>query len=386
MIDIKNFKISENKVSNARKALRGEVHGGTNDSPLVNPIRELFGDWVRSADLPDFFKDTSKKKSLRQYALTLEQMLQLTEGSWDPESLRVRMEKWGDLLSEMDPDSEGKQPEGSVFPCHELERLGYRTREHYALVSVASGFDWSARGLNLMSLLQGIGICRLLPEAIWTAWPIAVLVCIWVVYEGLGLSGYSQKVLDFHAAMRCYARKGNFKQFEVPKTLEKYRSNPDDLMFLRTIFMDLLEGEGIQPSIYTPGVYLADEIWEIILFLAHGREIQSQLARRGKLNEYLKKYTFCGMDPATVQFLCLAAQLQRAAAKGRLSLDEGDDYDSPNGLVNVLGRQCYQKHWVMLGKVKYPNLGVKSLLDIYPILKTWSKTRSGLLANERLGF
>lgn len=375
-INIKNFKISATKIAAARKNMQSFYeHGGDNTNPLANPIHALFGSWEESADLPDFFKDAGKKKTLKQYALTLGQLLELVQKSYDPVSLKVDTGAWEKLSHDL-YGAEG-QPEGSAFTCKELESLAYGTREHYKLVSVASGFDWSARGLNTMSLLKGTGMSALVPRDMWDNWSLAVLVSIWVIYEGLGLSGYNAKVIKWHAAMRFYCRKGHLDKFDLG-ILEGYRATcPRDYDLLWAVFKDFLKSEGIQQDVVNN-----QDMWEVILFLAHGREIQSQYALRGKLSQHLGKYTLGDLSAEETQFLVLASQLQRAAAKGKLSLDEGDEYETPTGLVHALNSSKFDDMWDMLKGIQRPNIGVKMLLDVFPILSKWSATRSQLIEEE----
>lgn len=369
-------KISKVKIAQARSLLSGGNHGGSNESALVNPIKTLFGSWEHSADLPDFFKDTSKK-TLGQYAITLDQLLKLVQMSWNPKTLELEVHKWQELMQQLEPGVDG-QIEGSAFSCKELEQLAFGTRQHYALVSVASGFDWSARGLNLLGLLQGTGWFKKLPVEIQAHWQSAVLVCIWCIYEGLGLSGYNQQVLDWHAAMRKYCRSGNLNHFTVGETLTVHRAkHSQDEQFLHAVFQDLLRGEGIRDEVIT-----SQEVWQIILFLAHGREIQARLSQGRKLGKYLSAYGQWDFDPEAIQFLVLAAQLQRAASKGRLSLDEGDDVEGNAGLVQALGKTKYDPYWEFVKRVKYPTASIKMLIDVYPILQKWSGTRSTLLQQE----
>lgn len=375
-INIKNFKISSAKIAQARKNMQSFYeHNGENTSPLANPIHALFGSWEESSDMPDFFKDAGKKKTLKQYALTLGQLLELVQKSYDPISLKVDTGSWESLAKEL-YGAEG-QPEGSAFTCKELESLAYGTREHYKLVSVASGFDWSARGLNTMSLLKGTGMSQLVPVDMWNNWALAVLVSIWVIYEGLGLSGYNPKVIKWHAAMRLYCRKGSLDKFDLGILSDYRANNPRDYDLLWSVFKDFLKSEGIQES-----VILNQDMWEVILFLAHGREIQSQYALKGKLSQHLAKYTLGGLEATETQFLVLASQLQRAAAKGKLSLDEGDEYETPTGLVHALNGPKFEDMWEMLKGIQRPNVGVKMLLDIFPILSKWSSTRSRLIEEE----
>lgn len=375
-INIKNFKISSAKIAQARTNMRSFYeHGGENTSPLANPIHALFGSWEESSDMPDFFKDAGKKKTLKQYALTLGQLLELVQKSYDPLTLKVDTGAWEKLAHDL-YGAEG-QPEGSAFTCKELEDLGYGTREHYKLVSVASGFDWSARGLNMMSLLKGTRMSSLVPEDMWLNWSLAVLVSIWVIYEGLGLSGYNAKVIKWHAAMRLYCRKGNLDKFDLG-VLESYRAtNPRDYDLLWSVFKDFLKSEGIQQDVIDN-----KDMWEVILFLAHGREIQSQYALRGEVSQHLGKYTLGELSAIETQFLVLASQMQRAAAKGKLSLDEGDEYDTPTGLVHALNYSKFNDMWDMLRGIQRPNIGVKMLLDVFPILSKWSATRSQLIEAE----
>jgi len=302
-------------------------------------------------------------------------LLKLVEMSWNPRSLKVEVSQWEQLVKQLDPEAEG-QPEGSAFSCDELKKLAVGTRQHYALVSVASGFDWSARGLNLLGLLQGMGWFKNLPEAIQANWQTAVLACIWCIYEGLGLSGYNQTVLDWHAAIRKYCRSGNLNHFTVGETLAAFRAkHQDDEQFLHEVFQDLLRGEGIRDEVVT-----SCEVWQIVLFLAHGREIQARLSQGRKLGKYLSTYGAWAFSPEDIQFLCLAAQLQRAAAKGRLSLDEGDDVEGNAGLVQALSK--YDRHWEYIEKLEFPTASIKMLRDLYPILQKWSGTRSKLLNQE----
>jgi hypothetical protein len=176
--------------------------------------------------------------------------------------------------------------------------------------------------------------------------------------------------------MRKYCRSGNLNHFTVGETLTGFRAKHlDDEQFLQAVFQDLLRREGIRDEVVT-----SQEVWQIVLFLAHGREIQARLSQGRKLGKHLAAYGAWSLSPEDVQFLCLAAQLQRAAAKGRLSLDEGDDVEGNAGLVQALSK--YDRHWEYVEKIQYPTASIKMLRDLYPILQKWSGTRSKLINQE----
>lgn len=368
----KSFKVSKAKLAAVPTQLNGTMQGGANAHPWANPIETLFGSWEDSQDLPDFFKDTSKKKSVHQRALTISEVINLIQESWDPMTQKVDVGSWKTLLGDV------LEPEGSAFSCKELEEIGYKTREHYALVSVASGFDWSARGINLYPLMSDLGTLDLLPSGCAAMWHTTILICLWCVYEAFGLGGLNYTALSWHGWMRSYAKSGEV----ADKLLDEQQQFERDSCvsheaFLRKYWVQLLEGEGIRAELVHN-----DQVWQNVLFLATGREIVAAKANGYDYSKHLQNYTFGGLSLEDIEFLVLSAAAQRGAAKGRLSIHEGDDYEQPTGIIATLCKEQYNWYWDKLQSVNYPSVGSQMLMDVFVIVEDWSTLRSAIISKD----
>lgn len=372
----KSFKISRDKVATVPGKLNGVAQGGVNKHPWANPIETLFGSWEESQDLPDFFKDTSKKKSLHQRALTVGQLLDVIQDSWDPVSQKVKVGDWKSILGW------DEEPEGSAFSCQELEDIAYATRKHYALVSVASGFDWSARGINMYPLMKDLGMLELLPDGCADVWHTTVLLCLWCVYEAFGLGGLNYTALDWHGWMRSYGRSGKVSEHMLTEDqLMEYNTYASPSEFLRKYWKELLSSEGILQELID-----SDAIWQNILFLIVGREIVAKKVKGDPYSQFQKNYSFGELSLEDVEFLVLSAAAQRAASKGRLSINEGDDYQEPTGIVKALLNEGYEDYWDVLRDVEYPSVGTQMLLDVFAIVEDWSTIRSSIIGADEMNW
>lgn len=372
----KSFKVSKSKLTGIPSKLNGVAQGGTNTHPWANPIETLFGSWEESQDLPDFFKDTSKKKSLHQRALTVSQLIDVIQDSWDPISQKVKVADWKAILG-WDED-----PEGSAFSCQELQDIAYATRKHYSLVSVASGFDWSARGINMHPLMKDLGMLDFLPEGCADAWHTTVLLCLWCVYEAFGLGGLNYTALYWHGWMRSYGRSGKVSENMLTEDqLMEYNTYASPSEFLRKYWMELLESEGIKPELIS-----SNAIWQNIIFLVVCRELVAKKVKGSPLTNFQKNYSFGELALEDIEFVALSAAAQRAASKGRLSINEGDDYQEPSGIVKALKSDVYDDYWQELNEVQYPSVGTQMLKDVFMIVEDWSSIRSGIIGADEMNW
>lgn len=379
------IKVSATKVKAFREAANGETNGGVNTHPWADPVKALYGSWGNNPDFLDFFKRVGKKKSLESWALTAQDLIYLVVNSTRVDEAtntpHVHNGEWG-VLMEGRGMPKGFKPEGSCYSTWELEGIAFDTRKHYALVSVASGFDWAARAVNMKGLVSDMLWDTELPGLCWQLWDTTTLVVMWVVYEGLGLGGLNKKALEWHGLIRQYCRKGSFNKGFWESTPEPfwedefYAAGSDAEQFLHLVWKSLLKSEGIQTSIVED-----IDIWSTVLFLAHCREIASRLASGKELSDYHKGYTWGNLAPSEVQFLAVACAVMRAAAKGRLSIEEGDDFEQSLSLCQQLLVGNYAELCDELTQEgKSPS--AQFLRDILPILNGWEKGRNALLSTE----
>lgn len=324
------LKIKANAVQNVKAQMNLNVAGGKNAHPWVDPVEAIWGEVARFPDLIDFFSDVSHKKGLRQQPLKLSQVFDLIIKSYDEETNKITPKNWQKLLGVKAP------VEGSAYLTSELNEVASKTKEHYALVCVPSGFDWAARGINMKGLMLDTGWWDNIPRDIQNVWDIAILIVIWVVYEGLGLGGLCEMALIWHRLMREYGKKGKLSTDNIPDELKgKYVACGDDYSFLESIWMELLQGQDIPDEWATN-----KDLFEVVMFLANCREVVWAV-NNGCINKdsaaAIRSITLDGLEPEQTRSLACACQVMRDGAKGKLTLqDVLEKSDELKGALNYL--------------------------------------------------
>jgi hypothetical protein len=292
-----------------------------------NPVEVLFGEYKNFPDLLDFFADVSHKKGLRQQPLTLNQLFQLVSKSYDEDTNSLNPGMWKTLLGSEAP------VEGSAYTANELNEISDALKEHYALVCVPTGFDWSARGINMKPLMHDLGLWQYLPKAIQNVWDVTILISIWVVYEALGLGGLNHNALIFHRLMRKFCSWGSLQMDNIPEELKgDFAASDSDYTFMEGLWFQLLEDNDLPPKWSRN-----QDIFELVHFLATGREVVGRIAKGRKLGDHLEAFGFYDIEPTEAHGLFCACQLLRDGAKGRLNLQDNLEktYDI-KGVLNYL--------------------------------------------------
>jgi len=325
------MKIKQNAIQTLRSAANIQVVSGGNKHPWCDPVTALFGEYKSFPDLLDFFCDVSHKKGLAQRAMKLKELFWLIEKSYNEETDTVSPKTWQKLIGADAP------VEGSAYTVTELNGLSLDVKRHYAMVAVPTGFDWAARGINLRPLLEDCDLWEEIPQHCRKVWEVTILMVIWIVYEALGLGGMDREVLEFHRLVRQYARQGYLFQEGIGENLpakfewqEAYSEAENDYHFLEWIWFRLLKANGIPQKWAEDG-----DVFELVMFLAHGREIVNKIQKGIGFGQYLDGYQFGGLDVEQIRALMSACQLLRDAAKGRLTLQ--DVAEKSHSVEGVLG-------------------------------------------------
>lgn len=378
------LKIKAGAINSIKSQMNIEVAGGTNPHPWMDPVRTLFGTEAKFPDILDFFTDVSKKKSLHQRPLKLNEMLQLIIDSYDEETSKTNPKDWQKLIGSKDP------VEGSAYTTSELNGVAELTKKHYAHICVPSGFDWAARAINMKPLLQDLGWWELIPLDLQLVWDLAALIAIWCVYEGLGLGGLNKLALNFHTLMRTYAYKGSIPKASVPEELTELwnEMEGESYEFLQAIWFQLLEGEGILPQ-WSHN----KNLFEVIVFLAGCRELVKAMNNGALYREsgaYLRSITLDGLDPSQAQALAASCQLLRDGAKGKLNLQEIQEKSGEvKGVLYFLDQKDEEEILTLLDSLDGKEISVTgiTLLDQFQLMTAWTLGRqSAKKKKEEMSF
>ena len=314
------FKVKSNAIARLRQAANIQDVAPGEKHPWTDPVSALFGGCKAFPDLLDFFSDVSHKKGLAQQPLRLQQVFELIVASYDEDSRTTEPKSWKDLVGSSDP------VEGSAYTTHELNGVSMNVKTHYSMVAVPTGFDWAARGINLRPLVEDCDLWGAIPQGCREAWSMAVLITIWIVYEALGLGGLDKQALVWHGHVREFCRSGELDAqgigFDLPDKLreewmDEYENSSSDYQWLRWVWGQLLESAEVPAQwAYDPHVF------DVVMFLAHGRELVSRIQKGRKLGEYLEAYTFGDLCNSQILALVCGCQLLRDGAKGRLTLQD----------------------------------------------------------------
>jgi hypothetical protein len=348
---------------------------GANQHPWAKPIASLYGDWVGNPDFHDFFCDTSKKKTVKQLAVSWKQMVEILEQAWDDnsESFNLKHSAFTDV--------DGWVAQGAAFVTEELNATTSLLKTHYGIVSVASGFAWSAIGINLMAL------CKC------TKWEIPMIaeatqVALWPIYEELGLGGINELAVEFHGLIQLYSRQGKFYKDTVntlsPEVMEIYQDTiiKGEKNFLQAVYIKLLRSIDLEEELVC-----SDEVWENILMFAHIRSLAQSIAKGRKLTEWQKNTSYGALTPERLQFVACATAVMRDGAKGRLGLEA--EQEAISGclaalLVNPSFIQLQKMKKAAFANPRKYNLAsaVFTLVETAELLEVWQKQRYRLLNAE----
>ena len=305
--------------------VNGEVE---NPHPLTVAIKLLFGDNL-PPDILDYFGEVkSSKKSLHKDPLKFSEVLELIQHSItiSPEicDWKIDNKLWKTLKG---------NPEGSAFTTQEIGEIATLTKEHYALVSVPTGFYYYSTLVNLFDIVEFLGWEEYLPEEVWESWWISAAISIWVIYEGLGLGGLNKAALKFHSYVSEYSRRG-FIEFPEEEDAVAYEGESYDILV--GCWTELLKSEGIQPSVYENLVILDTVIW-----LAHLRAIGQKVSKDKELSQYQNDYTFGQLGIGEHLLLASIATVMRDSAKGRMNLEVEDESEMAGCLKYISSQEDF---------------------------------------------
>lgn len=378
------LKIKAGAISNLKAQMNIQVVGGENAHPWIDPVRALFGTEDKFPDILDFFTDVSKKKSLHQRPLKLDELLQLIIDSYDEEKNITNPKDWQTLLKSKDP------VEGSAYTTTELNSVAESTKKHYAHICVPTGFDWAARAINMKPLLMDLGWWDQIPSHLQQVWDVAALLAIWCVYEGLGLGGLNKLALNFHQLIRTYSYKGSIPKTSIPEGLQDLWNEMDgqSYEFIQAIWFQLLEGEGILPQ-WSHN----KNLFEVIVFLAGCRELVKAMNNGALYREsgaYLRSITLDGLDPSQAQALAASCQLLRDGAKGKLNLQEIQEKSwEVKGVLYFLDQKDEEEILTLLDSLDGKEISVTgiTLLDQFQLMTAWTLGRqSAKKKKEEMSF
>lgn len=302
-----------------------EVNGEVDDPhPLTAAINLLFGDKL-PPDIVDYFgKVSPKKKSLHKNPLTFSEVLEVIQASVQFSNNKVDWKvdngKWKTLKG---------NPEGSAFTTQEIGEIAYRTKEHYALVAVPTGFYYYSTLVNLYDIVEHLKLDSYLPEGVWENWWKTAAVSIWVVYEGLGLGGLNRPALQLHSYVQEFSRRG---------FIELDPSHPDAERLALVGAYDLIL-EKWTACLASESIDLVDSnkvVFDTILWLAHLRGIAQKLTKGNELSDYQNGYSFGDLDVNHNLTLSSVASLMRDTAKGRMNLSTEEDDETSAGCLQYL--------------------------------------------------
>jgi hypothetical protein len=302
-----------------------EVNGEVDDPhPLSVAIKLLFGDKL-PPDIVDYFgKVSPKKKSLHKNPLTFSEVLEVIQSTvqFSPDKVDWKVDngKWKTLKG---------NPEGSAFTTQEIGEIAYRTKEHYALVAVPTGFYYYSTLVNLHDIVEHLEFTNHLPEGVWETWWTSAAVSIWVVYEGLGLGGLNRPALQLHSYVQEFSRRG---------FIELDPSHPDAERLALVGSYNLIL-EKWTACLASESIDLGDSnkiVFDTILWLAHLRGIAQKLTKGNELSDYQNGYIFGDLDVNYNLTLASIASLMRDTAKGRMNLSTEEDNETSAGCLKYL--------------------------------------------------
>jgi hypothetical protein len=311
-----------------------QVNGEVDDPhPLTVAIKLLFGDRLPPDILDYFGKVSPKKKSLHKNPLTFSEVLEViqksTQFSNEKANWKIDNSIWKTLKG---------NPEGSAFTVEEIGEIAYRTKEHYAIVAVPSGFYYYSTLVNLHDIISFLELETKLPEGVWEYWWTSAAISIWVIYEGLGLGGLNRPALQLHAYISEFSRRG---------TIELEEDHPDANLLAQIGSYDLiyqkwtacLLAEGIQLNsdcIDYQGKSPNEIVLDTVLWLAHLRGYTQKLSKGNELSNYQNEYSFGELDIDYNLTLASIASLMRDSAKGRMNLNTEENEEENAGCLKYL--------------------------------------------------
>lgn len=329
------------------KQVNGEVD---NPHPLTVAIKLLFGDKL-PPDIIDYFgKVSPKKKSLHKNPLTFSEVLEViqksTQFSNSKSDWKIDNSIWKALKG---------NPEGSAFTIQEIGEIAYRTKEHYAIVAVPTGFYYYSTLVNLHDFVEFNNLEDKLPEGVWENWWLSAAISIWIIYEGLGLGGLNRPALQLHAYIQEFSRRG---------TLELPEDHPDANLLAQVGAYNLiykkwtgcLKAEGIQLNKdyvdYGNSKSPNEVVLDTVIWLAHLRGYSQKIAKGNELSQYQSEYSFGELDANYCMMLASVASVMRDTAKGRMNLDTEDDSDESAGCLKYLLSEHKERLDILKQKVK----------------------------------
>jgi hypothetical protein len=322
----------------------------------------LYGGWEGNPDFGDFFGDVSYKKSVRQKAVSWEELMEILAECWDQEKEEFN------LKHPIFKTEEGVV-QGAAFKCTSLQEATQTLKTHYGIVSVASGFAWSAIGINIQGFLQEL---MLSDHPTLQHLPLAALTAIWPVYEEMGLGGVDEKVIAFHQMMGAYSTWGKLQEDRIPDfwwDLYCDTAIEGDDNFLQACWVELLRSKDLKEDLIC-----SNEVWDCILLFAHLRGLGLKITKGNPLTKYQKEEQMLGLTPEHLKFLACAIQIVRDGAKGRLhtetniggcikTLEKTEEFD--------ILRTLYEGGIPM-------HITCWTLVEMVDILSSWNKARYAL--------
>jgi hypothetical protein len=360
--------IAMGRLATETPAFIKQVNGESeNPHPLTVAIKLLFGDKL-PPDIVDYFgKVNPKKKSLHKNPLTFSEVLDLIQNSVqfnnNKSSWKIDNSIWKTLKG---------NPEGSAFTIDEISETAFRTKEHYAIVAVPTGFYYYSTLVNLHDIVEFLNLEESLPEGVWENWWTSAAISIWVIYEGLGLGGLNRAALELHSYISEFSRRG---LVELPE------DHPDaDLLakldsydFIYSKWVACMKSEGIKIELCQNKT-----VFDTVMWLAHLRGYSQKLIKGNPFSDYQKGYSFGNLDSDYCTMLTAIATVMRDSAKGRMNLNAEDTDESAGCLKYLLTEQPEVVEAIVEAATNTPgqcSLGVIMLKDMIYYQQEFTRLR-----------
>lgn len=348
-----------------------EVNGtGKSAHPLTQPIDILYAG-ATPPDVLDYYKKvSSSKKSLYKNPLKFSEVLDIIQASvvmkGEVEDWKIDNGLWKSMLG---------NPEGSAFTIEEISAIAYDTREHYAILSVPSGFYYYAALINLEDVMLSTGLMVKIPVECQRDWWVAAITAIWVVYEGVGLGGLNTDAMALHKYLGSVARSGSIHLKQHEPGYEELKMLGTE-QFLTNHWRKVLRSQDIDEAICTN-----DSLLQLVVWLAHLRELGKRVASGRELNDYLSKYSFGDLTTSECVLLACISTIMRDGAKGRMNLEVQEETDEAAGCLKyILEEYPDFTDSIKIGKDSL--MGLIMLKDMLKYQTAFTKFRLGEIAKD----